>query len=81
VSDDNFITKLSVFAQTQPGVEDPSKAVMDALESLTLGGVAAEVRILRAENKERGQTWSVIVFDPIHIEPMGNDVPQIGDGE
>jgi hypothetical protein len=80
VSEDNFITKLSNFAQSAEGVTDPAKAVLDALTSLSLGGVAAEVRILRAENKERGQTWSVVVFDPIHVEPM-DDVPAIGDGE
>jgi hypothetical protein len=70
LSDDNFITKLSKFAMQQEGVTDPSKAVIDALTSLTLGGVAAEVRILRAENKNVGTTWSVISFDPVHIEPM-----------
>lgn len=70
VSTDNFITKLSKFAMTQDGVTDPSQAVLNALTSLTLGGVAAEVRILRAENKELGRTWPVVVFDPVHIEPM-----------
>ena len=80
VSEDNFITKLSNFAQSQEGVTDPARAVLDALTSLTLGGVAAEVRILRAENKERGQSWSVVVFDPIHVEPM-DAPPALGDGE
>jgi hypothetical protein len=70
VSDQNFITKLSNMAATAEGVTDPRKAVMDALTSLTLGGVVAEVRILRAENKELNRIWSVVSFDPIHIEPM-----------
>lgn len=82
VSDENFITKLSNFAQSHaPDGTDPGQAVMDALESLTLGGVAAEVRILRAENKELGRTWPVIVFDPIHVEDMTNTAPALGDGE
>jgi hypothetical protein len=80
VSDENFITKLSGFAQ-EHATGDPSQAVMDALESLTLGGVAAEVRLLRAENKELGRTWSVVVFDPIHVEDMTNQTPALGDGE
>ena len=82
VSTENFITKLSKFAQQQEGVTDPSVAVIDALTSLTLGGVAAEVRILRAENKELGRTWPVIVFDPIHVEKMEpGDLLTAGDDE
>lgn len=83
VSEKNFIRKLSEYAVSQEGVTDHEKAVLDALTSLTLGGVAAEVRILRAENKELGRTWPVIVFDPIHIEPMqdGDMLLAPGDGE
>jgi hypothetical protein len=68
VSEFNFITKLSQFAMKD--APDPRLAVINALSSLTLGGVVAEVRIVRAENKELGRTWPVIVFDPIHIEPV-----------
>jgi|WetSurMetagenome_2_1015567.scaffolds.fasta_scaffold159806_2 hypothetical protein len=70
VSEQNFITKLSLFAIDSIGDGDQTKAVIDALTSLTMGGVAAEVRILRAENKELGRTWSVISFEPVHVEPM-----------
>lgn len=70
VSEKNFIRKLSEFAIDSAGEGDQRKAVLDALTSLTLGGVAAEVRTLPAENKELGRTWTVISFDPIHIEPM-----------
>jgi hypothetical protein len=68
LSEFNFITKLSQFAMKD--APDPRLAVINALSSLTLGGVVAEVRIVRAENKELGRTWPVIVFDPIHIEPV-----------
>lgn len=70
VSDMNFIRKLSLFAIENDESGNPTTAVLNALTSLTLGGVAAEVRIARAENKEKGMSWSVIVFSPIHIEPM-----------
>ena len=72
VSDYNFIRKLSMFAMEEAlkAGNDPAKAVIDALTSLTLGGVVADIRILPASNKEKNQTWSVIVFDPIHIEAM-----------
>jgi len=69
VSEMNFITKLSMLAQEDENT-DARAAVMDALTSLTLGGVAAEVRLLRAENKDLGRNWTVISFDPIHIETM-----------
>lgn len=69
VTDENFITKLSKFAmENNPGTG--KTAVLDALTSLTLGGVVAEVRILRAENKELNRVWSVVSFSPVHIEPM-----------
>lgn len=72
VSDTNFIQKLCNMAMEQAlkANSDPKKAVIDALTSLTLGGVAAEVRMLRAENKDLGRSWTVVSFDPVHIEPM-----------
>lgn len=82
VSDKNFITKLSEFAQ-QNRADDvsPSKAVIDALTSLQGGGVVAELRIERAENKDAGRSWSVIVWDPIHIEPLGPGDALLQSGE
>ena len=43
-----------------------SAAVLDAMTT-PLGGVAADVRILRAENKQFNTTVG-LVFDPIHVE-------------
>lgn len=81
ISDVNFIHKLMDFAQE--GAEDPRKAVLDALTSYQLGGVVAEIRIGEGENKERGQRWPVLVFDPVHIEPMveGDNLLASGDEE
>jgi len=83
VSEFNFIHKLAQFAAG--GVEgevEQNKAIIAAMTSLTLGGVAADVRILPAENKETKTSWSVLSFDPIHVEPMtGDDQILIGDGE
>jgi hypothetical protein len=80
VSEYNFITKLSMLAQEEE-TTNPTAAVMNALTSLTLGGVAAEVRILRAENKELGRSWSVVSFDPIHIETMQEGDALLAPGE
>ena len=81
VSDLNFIRKLSYFAmQNKPEDSTPEKAVIDALMSYTLGGVVAEVRCPRAEDKAHGTQWTVISFDPIHIEPV-NAGPAIEAGD
>lgn len=80
VSDTNFVRRLSLFA-LEEATDNPKKAVLDALTSLTLGGVVAEARLIRAENKDLGRTWTVIQFAPIHIEPMqqGDRVLSAGD--
>lgn len=80
VSEKHFIRKLCEFAIDSAGEGDPTQAVLDALTSLTLGGVVAEARILRAENKELNRTWSVVSFDPIHIEPMQDGDLLLQDG-
>lgn len=71
VSDKNFIRKLCEYAQENAaeGVT-PTKAVVDALTAYTLGGVVAEIRLPLAEDKVHNRRWTVIVFDPIHIEPV-----------
>jgi len=69
ISELNFIRKLCKFAM-EADPEHPQQAVTAALTSLTLGGVVAEVRLLPAENKELARNWTIISFDPIHIEPM-----------
>jgi len=73
VSDFNFMQKLCQYAMDSS--EDRSRealqrTITQALTSYTLGGVVAEVRIMKAENKDMGTNWSVIVFDPVHVEPM-----------
>lgn len=72
VSEINFIRKLAKLALEQAAAngEDQERALLNALTSLTLGGVVAEVRIIKAENKELARMWYVISFDPIHIEPV-----------
>lgn len=76
VSDFNFIQKLCQYAMdasTDRSKVALQKAVTAALTSYTMGGVVAEVRILPAENKDMGTSWSVISFDPIHVEPFFED--------
>lgn len=75
VSDLNFIHKLGIFAVEQLLEANPDatkaeqqKAALDAMTSLRLGGVAAEIRAYRQENKERGQSWMVLSFTPVHVE-------------
>jgi hypothetical protein len=69
VSEKNFIRKLCEFS-IEADPKNGKQAVTAALLSLTLGGVVAEIRLLRAENKELGRSWTVISFDPIYIEQM-----------
>jgi hypothetical protein len=88
VSDFNFIQKLCQYAMdscTDRSKEALQKAVTAALTSYTMGGVVAEVRILPMQNKDLNTSWSVISFDPIHVEPFfENDLLSDGteeDGE
>lgn len=82
ISELNFMQKLMRFAveNAADGVE-PRKAALDALTSYSMGGVVAEFRIGRAENKERGQNWPVIIADPVHIEPMVEGDALLEDGK
>lgn len=81
ISEFNFMQKLVRFAIAGADGIDPSKAVLDALTSYAMGGVVAEARVGRAESKERNQSWPVIIFDPIHIEPMVQGDNLIGSGD
>lgn len=85
VSDHNFMQKLSLYAMdasTDRSKEALMRAITSALTSYTMGGVVAEVRILPAENKDMGTTWSVVSFDPIHVEPFfENDMLTDGSDE
>jgi hypothetical protein len=83
VSELNFIRKLAAFAvaKAKETKANPAATVSAALESLGAGGVIAEVRILKAENKSAGQTWSLLSFDPIHVEPVATAGPALEAGE
>lgn len=76
VTDKNFIQKLVAFAVEAAQAktkEAAEKAILDALTSYSLGGVVAEIRPQIAEDKALNRTWTVLVFDPIHIEPLDNN--------
>lgn len=67
VSDHNFIHKLAAFACAQNPDVDPNKAIYGALTALSLGGVVAEFRILRAQSSDGARTWSVVSATPVAI--------------
>lgn len=78
VSEHNFMYKLAELAAgkaTEWGVSQ-SEAINIALTSYNLGGVAAEFRILRAQNEDKSRSWSVVSATPIHIEPLTEDEPE-----
>jgi hypothetical protein len=85
---ENFVRKVAKFAAAQyleTTTEKPTKfgvesAVKDAMTSLKNGGVVAELRTARAENKELKQSWMVLVWDPIHIEPVDSPSLELTDG-
>lgn len=83
VSETNFMVELAEFAQesaAETGV-DPAFAVLAALTSLKLGGVVADVYLLRATNPDNNQTWTVIHFTPVHIEPADGGAPALTAGD
>lgn len=84
VSEDNFIVRLANKAMqdaVEAGADEAGQkvAVLNAMTSLRLGGVVADVYPLKAE--EKGRSWWVASFFPVHIEPVENlDAPALGDG-
>lgn len=64
VSDANFKRKLAILAAQREPTDIPG-AILRASQSLANGGVFAEARIVRAENK--GNRWSVPSFNPYDI--------------
>ena len=46
----------------------PQEAIRMALNALAEGLVACNFRIVRATNESNGNTWSVPVIEPVHIE-------------
>lgn len=87
VSEKNFMVKLAELALTQAveagGDETAQKtAVLNALTSLRVGGVVADVSLLRAEDDKKTRTWWVVSFTPVHIEPAdGGAAPALPAGE
>jgi hypothetical protein len=70
VTKKNFMFGLAELAlqhQTEWGL-GPQEAIRVALNALAEGLVAASFRIVRATNENNGQTWSVPVIEPVHIE-------------
>jgi hypothetical protein len=81
VSEYNFLYQLSRLAESKAeewGVT-PKQAVMMALNAYQAGGVAANVRVLRATNDEGSRSWSVPSFEPFHIEESFAVAPQTED--
>lgn len=76
VQDKNFIIQLAELAQNQyieAGGEQTgvAQAVLDAMTSLRLGGVVAEIYLIRTQSeKDPSIVWTVVAFKPIHIEPV-----------
>jgi len=86
VSDENFIVKLARFAvkkAVEAGADETGQrtAVLNAMTSLRLGGVIADVYLLRAQNPDKTRTWTVISFDPVHIEPVDGGAPALSPGD
>ena len=84
VSEFNFMVKLAKFAQAQAeaaGADEigQKKAILDAMTSLRLGGVIADLYPLQAEDKNR--TWTVIAWEPVHVEPPDGGAPAIAAGD
>ena len=73
VQEENFIVQLATFAMneaSEAGGEEMAqqKAVLDAMTALRLGGVIADLYLLRAQNADATMTWTVPAFKPVHIE-------------
>ena len=83
VTDKNFMFGLAELA-LQNSVEwgqQPQEAIRTALNALNEGLVAASFRIVRATNENNGNTWSVPVIEPVHIEvPSVEAAPAIEAG-
>jgi hypothetical protein len=85
VSETNFIVKLAIKAAQdaqEAGADETAQktAVLNAMTSLRLGGVIADVYLLQAQTEDKSRTWTVIAWDPIHIEPPDGGAPALGSG-
>lgn len=85
VSDFNFIVKLATKAASDAAANGADEAgqklaVTQAMVSLKVGGVIADVYLLQASN-DKGRDWWIISFDPIHIEPADGSLPALDAGD
>lgn len=85
VSEFNFIYKLADFAMKQAadtGEDETGQrsAVSAALTALRLGGVVADIRLWTMKNDDGSRSWTVISFDPVHVEPADDSTPALTDG-
>lgn len=85
VQEKNFIVQLAELAQQQ-AVENGgdrtaiAQAVLDAMTSLQLGGVVAEVYLIKTQNeRDPSIVWTVVAFKPVHIE-TGEALAQLSAG-
>jgi len=83
VSEKNTMVELAELATTQAAEtgENPAQAIVNALTSLRLGGVVCDVYLLRAQNCNKTQTWTVVHFTPVHIEPPDGGAPALTSGD
>lgn len=73
VQEKNFIVQLAEFAVAQAveaGADEAgqAQAVVNAFEALRLGGVVADIYLIRDTNADKSFTWTVIAFKPVHVE-------------
>lgn len=84
VQEKNFIVQLAEFAANAAAeaggdAAAQQKAVLDAMTSLRLGGVVADIYLLRASNEDGSNTWTIPAFKPVHVE-FGTEAPALSDG-
>lgn len=83
----NFIIQLAELAASQAAETGADRAgvaqaVLQAMTSLKLGGVVAEVYLTLQSNEDKSRTWTVVSFRPIHIEQItGEDAPALPEGD
>jgi hypothetical protein len=79
VQEKNFIVQLGEFAQQkaiEAGATTPeelTRAVLEAMTALRLGGVVAEVYLIQTRSdRDPSITWTVVAFKPVYIETGEN---------
>lgn len=84
VSEKNFIVQLGEFAQAKAIEAGGDRqavmgAVLDAMTALRLGNVVAAVYLKTAQSEDKSRTWTVIAFQPVHVE-TGEAQPALSEG-